>query len=68
MKVVCKETVEDYFGLSRLFTKDLIYEFIPVSNKYSKKNNFIGYFVKDDEEQKRWSTEQFKNEYFTELN
>ncbi|MDU7948715.1 MAG: hypothetical protein E7J31_09765 [Clostridium sp.] len=68
MKVICKETVEDIFGLSRLFTKGVTYEFMPVDNKYSRRNNFVGYFVKDDEKEKRWSTEQFKSEYFIELN
>ena len=67
MKVICKKTVKDIFK-SSLFTKGQTYEFIPVDNKYSRQNNFIGYFVKDDKEDLRWSTAQFKDEYFTELN
>ena len=67
MKVICNKTIKDCFERSKLFTKGLVYEFIPVDNKYSKRNKFVGYFVKDNESNKRWCTNQFKNEYFTEL-
>lgn len=68
MIVICKETIKDIFGLKVLFTKGSTYEFISVNNNYSKRNEFIGYFVKDNENKKRWSTEKFKNEFFIELN
>lgn len=67
MKVICKKTIEDIFGLSKLFIEGSTYEFVPVDNKYSRKNDFVGYFIKDNKGQKRWSTEQFKGEYFIEL-
>lgn len=66
MIIKCRKTVKDNLK-NIIFTKDKTYEFIPVYDKYSRQNNFIGYFDKDDEQRLRWSTAQFKDEYFIEL-
>lgn len=71
MKILCIKTVMDQFGRNVLFTKGKEYDFVPVDNRYTrvtmKGYNFIGYIKKDDEGYKRWISEKFKNEYFTEV-
>lgn len=67
MNIKCKETIKTSFNKT-LFTKDKIYEFIPVNNRYTevimKEYNFIGYIKKDDEGYKRWLSRDFKKQYF----
>lgn len=67
MNIKCKETIKTSFD-NNLFTKDKIYEFIPVDNRYTrvvmKEYNFVGYIKKDDEGYKRWLSKDFKNQYF----
>lgn len=64
MKLKCKETVKDSFEMDVLFEKDKEYDFIEVNNKFTKRNDFIGYFIKDEDGFKRWSTREFKDNYF----
>lgn len=70
MNLKCIETINGSFNKS-LFTKDTIYEFIPVDNRYTrvikKEYNFVGYINKDDEGYKRWLSKDFKNKYFEEV-
>ncbi|MBK5239791.1 hypothetical protein [Clostridium sp.] len=66
MLLICKESVKTDSDI--LFTKDKEYEFIAVDNRWTritmKDYNFVGYFKKDDEGFKRWSSQEFKDEYF----
>lgn len=67
MILICKETINAWSdGTGRLFTNGIPYDFIPVDNRYTKQNNFIGYIRKDDEGYKRWLTKEFKEKYFVE--
>lgn len=68
MILICKETIKGIPGEEILFTKNAKYEFVEVDNKYTKRNNFVGYFVRDDENNKRWCSKKFKEEYFIESN
>ena len=65
MKLKCNEVVYSMFK-DILFTQDNTYEFMPVDNRFTKINNYIGYFLKDDEGFKRWSSKEFKDLYFEE--
>lgn len=70
MNLKFKEDINDILEIGRLFTKDKIYDFIPVDNRYTritmKEYNFIGYIKKDDEGYKRWMGKEFKEKYFNE--
>jgi hypothetical protein len=59
-----KSVMNHNWRLNNLFTKDVEYEFVPVSNRYTKTHNLIGYVKKDGEGFKRWITEDFKQEHF----
>lgn len=69
MKVKCVNTINAWEdGTGRLFTKDKVYNFIPVDNRYTrvimKDYKFIGYVEKDDEGYKRWMGKEFKESNF----
>lgn len=70
MNLKCIDTVTTSFDII-LFTKDKVYEFIPVDNRYTrvtmKHLNFVGYVKKDDEGFKRWMGKEFKEQYFIEV-
>lgn len=66
MILVCRKTVTA-FKDDKLFTSGCTYEFVPVNNRYTKINGFVGYIKKDDEGYKRWLTEDFKKEHFAEF-
>lgn len=63
----CIKTVKSDFN-GNIFTKDKVYNFIPVDNRYTrvtmKGYNFIGYIKKDDEGYKRWLGKDFKEQHF----
>ena len=62
------QCIEDVFADnddSQLFTKDKLYEYTPVNNRFTKIKGFVG-FTKDDEKYKRWMSPDFKEKYFIE--
>ena len=62
------QCIEDVFADnddSQLFTKDKLYEYTPVNNRFTKIKGFVG-FTKDDEKYKRWMSLEFKEKYFIE--
>ncbi|GCD11756.1 hypothetical protein [Clostridium tagluense] len=66
MILTCKATAKPAFSTCNLFTQGSIYEFIPVNNRYTNINNYVGYIKKDDEGHKRWLRKVFKGMHFSE--